>query len=119
MTLALISACSNNTSGVKIDSDGNTTADNAFVANEISVSNSVIRQVGGLMQGSARIVSHSSKDQVIQYRFTWFDNQGVTVDSDAEGWQPIDIHGKQTVQVISVAPNSSAVRFKVYVRKVH
>ena len=119
MTLVSISACSNNTSGVKIDSVGNTTAENAFVANEISVSNSVIRQVGGLMQGSARIVSHSSKDQVIQYRFTWFDNQGVAVDSDSEGWQPIDIHGKQTVQVISVAPNSSAVRFQVYVRKVH
>ncbi len=119
ISVAFVSACAPNTSGVRLNSDGEYKVDNSFVAGDISVTNNVIRQVGGLLQGAAKVQSHSSKDQVIQYRFTWFDNQGVAVDSDAQSWQPIDIHGKQSVQVVSVAPNASAVRFQVYVRKVH
>ncbi|MBM7073705.1 YcfL family protein [Shewanella sp. 202IG2-18] len=117
--VSILSACAPNTSGVRLNSDGEYKVDNSFVGGDVTVTNNIIRQIGGLLQGAAKIVSHSSKDQTMEYRFTWFDNQGVAVDNDAQSWQPVQIHGKQSVQVMSVAPNSDAVRFQVYVRKVH
>ncbi len=118
LTLSL-SACAPKTGGVKLSSDGNSQIDNSRVASSVSVVNNQMRQVGTLLQGSATLISDSSKDQALQYRFTWYDLQGFVVDGDSMAWTPIIIHGKQSKQVQSVAPNSTAHRFEVYVRKVH
>ncbi|MCL1077890.1 YcfL family protein [Parashewanella spongiae] len=119
ISMLCLSACAPNTAGVKLSSDGSRQVDNTRVARSISVVNNQMRQVGDLLQGSATLISDSSKDQSLQYRFTWYDLQGFVVDGDSIPWTPIIIHGKQSKQIESVAPNSVAHRFEVYVRKVH
>ncbi|MGB0894830.1 MAG: YcfL family protein [Parashewanella sp.] len=115
----IVSACAPRTAGINLSSSGETRIDDRNVARDVMVAQQRIRLVGSLLQGSAIITSQYEKDQVVEYRFTWFDAQGFAVDADSQSWTPVELHGKQRVQVISVAPNPQAIKFNVYVRKSH
>ncbi|MBR9729024.1 YcfL family protein [Shewanella intestini] len=116
VTFTLV-GCANHTSGLAISSDGNVRADNSSLAREVATSDARARMVGDIMQGSVVISSKVSTDMRLQYKFTWYDISGFVIDEQANSWQSATLHGMQNIQVTSVAPNATATRFEVYVRK--
>lgn len=54
----------------------------------------------------------------MQYRFAWFDANGLDVSGDATYWKSVTIHGGDREQFKSTAPNASAVRFVMRMRHV-
>ena len=113
----LLAACANHTSGISANSQGEIRVDNNSFSREVSVSNITSRQSADLMQAAAKINSLVATDLRLQYKFTWFDASGFTIEDEATSWKSLKLHGKQQIQVNAVAPNATASRFEVYVRK--
>ncbi len=118
VTLVLMmSACANHTAGVSAGSNGVTRVDNYSFGQEVAVEQVRIRTQGDLLQGSALIMSQVGSDLRLQYKFTWYDVSGFTIEDEATSWKSLKLHGKQQMQVTALAPNANATRFDVYVRK--
>ncbi len=118
VTLVLMmSACANHTAGVSAGSNGVTRVDNYSFGQEVAVEQVRVRTQGGLLQGSALIMSQVGSDLRLQYKFTWYDVSGFTIEDEATSWKSLKLHGKQQMQVTALAPNANATRFDVYVRK--
>ncbi|MCU7993590.1 YcfL family protein [Shewanella glacialipiscicola] len=112
-----LSACASHTAGISVSSQGETRVDNSSFARNIAVENVDARRIADVIQASALVVSKSSTDMRVQYKFTWYDASGFTIEDEATSWKSVKLHGKQQLQVTAVAPNSQAVRFDVYVRE--
>lgn len=113
----LLSACAHNTAGISANSSGQLRVDNTSFARDVNVTDVSSLMVADLIKASALIQSQSSTDLRIQYKFTWFDASGFTVEDEASSWKSLKLHGKQQLQVGAVAPNSQVTRFEVYVRQ--
>ncbi|MFK3976059.1 YcfL family protein [Shewanella vesiculosa] len=113
----LLSACAHNTAGISANSSGQLRVDNTSFARDVNVTDVSSLMVADLIKASALIQSQSSTDLRIQYKFTWFDASGFTVEDEASSWKSVKLHGKQQLQVVAVAPNSQVTRFEVYVRQ--
>ena len=113
----LLSACAHNTAGISVDSSGQVRVDNSSFASDVNVVDISSVMVADLIKASALIQSKSSTDLRLQYKFTWYDASGFTVEDEANSWKSVKLHGKQQLQVGAVAPNSQATRFDIYVRE--
>ncbi|WP_394133080.1 YcfL family protein [Shewanella maritima] len=118
IALALVvTGCANHTAGISASSTGDIRVDNRKFESEVSVSDVRQRMSGDLLQGSAVIASRVATDLRLQYKFTWYDAEGFTLEDEASSWKSLKLHGMQQMQVAAVAPNPQASRFEVYVRK--
>ena len=113
----LVSACAPHTAGVMASSTGEMRVDNRSFASEVSVEQLNSRQQGGFLQGSGLIINKVATDIHLQYKFTWYDINGYTIDNEGVAWEPLKLFGKQQTQVSGLSPNTSAVRYDLYVRK--
>lgn len=114
-----LSGCASDTAGISVSSLGETRIDSNSFAQDIALESVDARRVGELIQGSALIVSKSASDMRVQYKFTWYDASGFTIEDEASSWKSVKLHGKQQLQVSAVAPNAQAVKFDVYVRETY
>lgn len=113
----MLSGCAPHTAGISVNSAGETRVDNGTFGREVGVEQINARLADDLLQGSAVIVSKVATDLRLQYKFTWFDAAGFTIEDEGSSWKSVKLHGMQQLQVAAVAPNALATRFEVYVRK--
>ncbi|EDP99214.1 YcfL family protein [Shewanella benthica] len=113
----IFTACAQHTAGVMASSTGEVRIDNSSFARDVAVEQLKARQQGDLLQGSGVIMSKVSTDLRLQYKFTWYDINGFTLEDEASSWKSLKLHGMQRMQVMAVAPNANAVRYELYVRK--
>lgn len=116
-TALMVVACAPHTAGLMVGSKGEVRIDNNSFGKEVSVKSVMARSEGGFLQGTGTIISRVSTDLRLQYKFTWFDTSGMTIDDEGVSWKSVKLHGKQQLQVSAVAPNANATRFELYVRK--
>ncbi len=70
-----------------------------------------------LMLANVTLVSKSRRTLAFQYRFAWFDEQGIEIDPEASAWKPMTIYGHESRTLQGTAPNSAAKEFRVKLRK--
>lgn len=116
---AWVTGCANNTAGISAASSGDSRVDSSAVSRQVKIDQLMSRRQGDLLQGSAVLVSQKSTDIRLQYKFTWFDIDGISLDDEANSWQALTLHGKAHKQVQGLAPNPQAVSFEIYVRESH
>ncbi len=112
-----LSACAHNTSGIMASSTGEQRVDNRSLAGDIVVERVIIRPSSDRLAAAGVIRSQVSSDTHLQYKFTWFDASGFTIEDEGMSWKSLTLHGMQQTQVSSVAPMSQAVRCELYVRE--
>ncbi|WP_298444386.1 DUF1425 domain-containing protein [uncultured Ferrimonas sp.] len=120
LVLALLSAgCATNSAGIAVRSDSSDLrVDSSSVAKAVNISQVRQRSVAGVLQGSALISSTVSSDRYWQYKFTFFDLQGLPVELDSSHWQPLNLHGGEQRAVQAAAANASAASFELSLRPV-
>ncbi|ABE55602.1 protein of unknown function DUF1425 [Shewanella denitrificans OS217] len=116
---AWVTGCANNTAGISAASSGDSRVDSSAVSRQVKIDQLMSRRQGDLLQGSAVLVSQKSTDIRLQYKFTWFDIDGISRDDESNSWQALTLHGKAHKQVQGLAPNPQAVSFEIYVRESH
>lgn len=65
---------------------------------------------------SFQFASPSRKDVALEYRFRWFDKEGLLLDAQTTTWQPVVIRNKFTEVIRGLATSSNAVSCTVDVR---
>jgi len=119
----LLVACTTNTSGISADSDKPDgkqwlIVDNISLGRKLTVLDATTQQNNDRLQGVATIQSLHKGDLNLQYRFYWYDSNNIQINQATSAWTPLTLHGKQQIQVQSIALLDSAKHFKIYVREV-
>jgi len=122
LSLALIAGCA--TSGMEMIVQPNAANDqkhlvvhNESLANKITITSVQTRMVGGQLEANLALRNLTSRDKLIQYRFSWFDKDNFEIEPGREAWTPVAMHGAAEVNVNGLAPNPSAQTFKLNVRE--
>ena len=73
--------------------------------------------VGDLMRAQATMRSKDKDTLPFQYRFEWYDANGIEINSGSGSWKPLILNGRETKTVQSVAPDPRAKEFMLKIRE--
>jgi uncharacterized protein YcfL len=126
--LVLGSGCATQTSGIQgtaatveapvgtVQSSQYVIIDNSKLARGLQVVDLKSQFAGDLLKAQVSIVSKYSRTLEFQYKFLWFDAQGVEINPGSLPWTPLTLNGNESKTVQAVAPNPSAREFKINIR---
>jgi len=124
--MIILSGCSS-TSGIQgssaIMEDGSgiqhseyVIVNNPKVARGLQVVDIATQFAGNLLIADVTLVSKYSDTEQYQYKFAWFDSDGIEIDSEANVWTPFIMYGNETKTFRGAGPNPSAKQFKINIR---
>lgn len=90
--------------------------DNPFLASKLKISDLEATFSGNLLVAHVAVKSTHNSALQVQYKFRWYDAQGLEIGPDASPWQPLMIYGGESKGLQSVAPNPSVKEFKIEIR---
>ncbi|PSW07294.1 YcfL family protein [Photobacterium lipolyticum] len=113
-----LAACTTTTSGISIESSNqNVVIGNSSLASRVAVERAIVGDVNGLMKAGVPVTSQVSDDMKLQYRFYWYDAQGLEVDGSDAPWRQFVLHGKDTMTLQAVARSPKAKQYRIYIRQ--
>lgn len=71
---------------------------------------------GNLLKVQATVENLETKLKTLNYKIEWIDNTGMSVDSANEGWRTIQLQGRESQTIQSVAVTPRAVDFRIKLR---
>ena len=89
---------------------------NPKVARGLQIVDIATQFVGNMLQADVTLVSKYSDTESYQYKYAWFDIDGIEIDSEANAWTPFIMYGNETKTFRGAAPNPSAKQFKINIR---
>lgn len=124
--MIILSGCSS-TSGIQgssaIMEDGSgiqhseyVIVNNPKVARGLQIVDIATQFAGNLLIADVTLVSKYSDTEQYQYKFAWFDSDGIEIDSEANVWTPFIMYGNETKTFRGAGPNPSAKQFKINIR---
>jgi uncharacterized protein YcfL len=120
LSLAVLAGCTSGTVGSAEPTDtgyeANINYNSLVLATRVKVSNIITRKQNDLLQVSVDLHNHWDLSLDFQYKFKFYDKDGFEVSTDGRPWTPIVLTGNETASVQALAPNPSAVTFKIYVQ---
>ena len=90
--------------------------DNGFLYSNIKFSDLRITFSGDLLVAHATMISTKNATLEVQYKFRWYDAQGLEVAPEASPWQPLILYGGETKGLQAAAPNPGVKEFKIEIR---
>lgn len=122
---ALVTGCvSTSTGGLEVslkeDSEKSTIRiDDSFFKQHIDVEDVLVRRAAtGFLEARVRVRNKLGKDFSLQYKYEWFDSDGMEVQPGSRPWQQIVAHGGEAVTLSATAPEKSASSFITRLRRV-
>lgn len=67
----------------------------------------------GFTKVQIELLNKSSSPYSFRYHFEWFDGQGMLVQTPTSSWIDRSIQGKETLDIIAIAPTEAAKDFRV------
>ncbi|AZL84604.1 MULTISPECIES: YcfL family protein [Aliivibrio] len=117
LPLVLAACSSGQTSGISVDSSTQKVVfgDNVL-GGRLSVDQISTQDNNGLVRGIVSLTSKFSGDQQLQYRFYWYDDQGLEVNGSDSPWRTFIVRGLDTMSVQGVAMKPEATQFRIQIR---
>ena len=117
LPLALAACSSGQTAGISVDSSTQKVlfGDNVL-GHRLSVEQISTQDNNGLVRGIVSVTSKFSGDQQLQYRFYWYDAQGLEVTGSDSPWRTFIVRGLDTMSIQGVAIKPEATQFRVQIR---
>ncbi len=72
---------------------------------------------GNLLKIQATVENLKSSARTVNYKFEWFDQDGMAVNSPNEVWKSLPLQGRETTTISTVAITPKAVDFKLKFRE--
>jgi len=72
---------------------------------------------GNLLKVQATVANLKNNLRTLNYKFEWIDRDGMAVDSPNETWKTVQLQGKETITISTVAVTPRAVDFKLKFRE--
>ncbi|WP_375750361.1 YcfL family protein [Vibrio sp. HN007] len=116
--LAIAGCSGKNTAGLRVEGDTqNVLFGDNVLGNRLSIENIATVDVDGHARGAVTVSSQYSGEQHLQYRFYWYDNDGVEVNSKQAAWKQTIVHGFETITISEVSINPNGKQFRVQIRQ--
>ncbi|WP_299018208.1 YcfL family protein [uncultured Photobacterium sp.] len=114
----VLSACTTATSGISIESSNqNVVIGNSSLASRLAIEKAAVVNVNGLMKAGVPVTSKINSDMKLQYRFYWYDAQGLEVEGSDSPWRQFVLHGKDSMTLQAVAKKPQATQYRIYIRE--
>lgn len=114
----IITGCSSDNAGISIEnSNQNVVIGNSVLARSLVFKDAHITKVNGLMQASVEAINKVNTDLNLQYRFYWYDGQGLEISGSAAPWYSVALAGNGKVILKGVADKVEATQYRIYVRR--
>lgn len=114
----MITGCSSVHTGISIEnSNQNVVIGNAVLARSLVFKEANITKVNGLMKASVEAVNKVNTDLNLQYRFYWYDEQGLEISGSDAPWHSFALAGNDKVILQGVADKAEATQYRIYVRR--
>jgi len=115
--VALLAGCAENTSGLRVDGKSQKVLfDNWTLGNRLEVDEIVTMQTDMGTRGVVTLTSDYKSDLPIQYRFYWYDNNGLEVNLKPSAWRQDVIRGFESRTLSEVSVNPEGTQFRVLIR---
>ena len=125
VALGLLAGCTNVNTYERADSlatpnyvaDKRVITDNTLAGTFRVVSINQATVSGNLLKVQATVENLKSKLRTLNYKFEWIDESGMAVGSPNEGWKTIQLQGRETTTISTVAVTPRAVDFRLKFRE--
>ncbi|MBV7297073.1 YcfL family protein [Enterovibrio paralichthyis] len=115
----LLSGCANQSAGISIDSSNqNVVLGSSVLGKKLEFGNAKTSTVNDRLLAQVDVTNKSGETQNLQYRFNWYDAQGLEVDSGKSPWRQFIVYGGETVTLQGVALNPDAKNFRISLRNI-
>ncbi|OBT13976.1 hypothetical protein A9264_02220 [Vibrio sp. UCD-FRSSP16_10] len=118
VTLVAVAGCSPNTAGLRVDGKsqkvlfGDNVLGSRLIVDEIATVEKNDRA-----RGIVTVSSHYKGDLRIQYRFYWYDDNGLEVNAKPSAWRQDVIRGLETRSFSEVSINPEGTQFRIQIRE--
>lgn len=90
---------------------------NSSLAGDIEIDAINSAMAGNMMRAQVTLRSKDRDTISIQYRFAWFDKQGIEINPNTGAWKPFLLYGREKRTIQGLAPDPRAKEFKVSIRE--
>lgn len=113
-----LTACADNTAGLRVDgmSQRILIADNVL-AGKIYIEKITTVQTHDHSRAVVQVLSRYRGDQHLQYRFYWYDDQGLEVNNQPSPWQTFILRGGEQRTLSEVSINPQGTQFRLQIRE--
>lgn len=95
----------------------NVVINNRSLAGDIEIVDLKSAMAGNLMKAQVSLRSKDRDTVPIQYKFDWYDTQGMEIGANTGAWKPFLVNGRETKTIQGVAPDPRAHEFKLKIRE--
>ena len=94
--------------------------DDKRLARDITIERTIVhRETSEYLSAHIMVRNMNKADFPVQYRFMFFDANGVEIRPGDRGWEQKVLHGGEAVSLSAVAPTKSVSSFAVRIRRVN
>lgn len=120
VVLVLVGCSNTQTAGLTVESEYQRILyGDKVLASELEVKDISTAEVNDHTRGVVRVKNKTTSDQHIQYRFYWYDQQGLDVNARPGPWRQAIIRGMDETSLSEVAVAPNAVNFRVQIRELN
>ena len=113
MVLLLMVGCAKQSAGISIDSSNqNVVLSDLLLSNELKLGNAKSKKEDGRLTASVLVTNTTTNTQYLQYRFYWYDELGLELNSDQAPWQQFILYGGDAKAVQGVAVDTDENRIR-------
>ncbi len=110
--------CADNTAGIRIDGQ----TQQVFFHDNVLGSRLLVESIrtvyiDGRARGVVQLNSNYQGDQHILYRFYWYDNSGLEVNTKPGSWRNVIVRGFEPITLSEVTVNPNGTQFRVQIRE--
>lgn len=110
--------CAENTAGLRIDGASQQILfGDKVLGTRLQIEDIVTTEVDGRTRGVVSFSSQYQGDQRIQYRFYWYDEQGLEVNTKLGPWRQTIVRGQEAFSISEVSTNPNGTQFRVQIRQ--
>lgn len=116
--LVVLAGCSSsNTAGLRIDSASQQVLySDSALDDDLTIDNIDTQENNGNTRGLVKITNNSQDTQNLQYRFYWYDDQGLEVNAKQGAWRQFILRGYESMTLSEVSVNPNATDFRIQIR---
>ncbi|WP_295902853.1 YcfL family protein [uncultured Vibrio sp.] len=114
----VVAGCAENTAGLRVDgATQNVIFGDNVLGSRLSIDDIATTEVDGRARGVVRVTSQYTGDQHIQYRFYWYDDEGLEVNTKLSPWRKAIVRGYESIALSEVSINPNGTQFRIQIRE--
>ncbi|MFV0575132.1 MAG: YcfL family protein [Vibrio sp.] len=112
-----LAGCADNSTGLRIDSASQQVLySDTKLDDQLSIDRIDALENNGNTRGVVKITNQEDGTLNLQYRFYWYDAEGLEVNAKQGNWRQFILRGRESITLNEVSVNPNATDFRIQIR---